>query len=225
MNIFAELERFFSEVVYPNRWPVLAGVLLAAAAAAAIGYRRGWHRTLWRHRLATALVAVPLVAGAVPLGSYLLSPLIERSYVNEASPLAASAEGSGMTAAPTPSVEPASMPAPPFAPRVAFEGQFQGADDFHFGRGKALLIETAPGRYALRVEEFSVRNGPDLFVYLSPDQGGGNEGALNLGRLKATDGAFNYEVPPGTDVSRYRTAIVWCRRFSVLFAAAPLMEA
>ncbi|TAK63812.1 MAG: hypothetical protein EPO22_06350, partial [Dehalococcoidia bacterium] len=91
MDIFAELERFFSEVVYPNRWPILAGVLLAAAAVTAIGYGRGWHRTLWRHRLATALIVVPLVGAAIPLGNYLLSPLIERSYANEASPLVAAA--------------------------------------------------------------------------------------------------------------------------------------
>lgn len=225
MDIFAELERFFSEVVYPNRWPILAGVLLAAAAVTAIGYGRGWHRTLWRHRLATALIVVPLVGAAIPLGNYLLSPLIERSYANEASPLVAAADVPATVATPTTSIEPASMPASSFAARVAFAGQFRGADDFHFGRGKALLIETAPGRYALRVEDFSVRNGPDLFVYLSPGEAGDDEGALNLGRLKATDGAFNYDVPAGTDVSQYRTAIVWCRRFSVLFAAAPLMEA
>jgi len=43
-----------------------------------------------------------------------------------------------------------------------------------------------------------------------------------LAGRKATDGPFNYEVPAGTDVSQFKSAIVWCRRFSVLFAAAPL---
>ncbi len=219
-----DLERFFSEVVYPNRWLILAGIVVAAAAAGAIAYRRGWHRVIWRHRLATALVVVPLVAAAIPLGNYLLSPLFERSYLDEGSPLVSGGMVAGTAPSPTASGAPATTPASPFAPRVALEGQFRGADDFHFGRGKALLIETAPRRYALRVEDFSVRNGPDLFVYLSPDTAGGSEGALNLGRLKATDGAFNYEVPAGTDVSRFGSAIVWCRRFSVLFAAAPLME-
>ena len=49
---------------------------------------------------------------------------------------------------------------------MTHRGMFEGADDFHFGRGDALLIETAPGAYTLRFENFSVRNGPDLFVYL-----------------------------------------------------------
>ena len=35
--------------------------------------------------------------------------------------------------------------------------------------GTASIIEIAPGRYHLRLDDFSVRNGPDLFVYLSPE--------------------------------------------------------
>jgi hypothetical protein len=51
----------------------------------------------------------------------------------------------------------------------------------------------------------------------------GYEGeALNLGGLKGTDGAFNYEVPEGTDVSQYQSAIIWCRQFDVLFGHATL---
>ena len=56
----------------------------------------------------------------------------------------------------------------------------------------------------------------------TPTADGDAEGGLNLGRLKATDGAFNYEIPPGTNVGAYRSVIVWCQRFTVLFATAPL---
>jgi hypothetical protein len=34
----------------------------------------------------------------------------------------------------------------------------------------------------------------------------GPDGALNLGGLKRTDGVFNYDVPPGADVSQYKSA-------------------
>lgn len=118
--------------------------------------------------------------------------------------------------------------APPAAPDSAFEahvvrqGEFAGADDFHFGNGTALLIESEPGVYVLRLEDFSVRNGPDLFVYLSPDPNGYTNAAINLGDLKGTDGAFNYDIPPGTDLSQYQSAIIWCKAFSVLFATATL---
>jgi len=99
---------------------------------------------------------------------------------------------------------------------------FAGADDFHFGRGDALLIEVTPQRHTLRFENFSVRNGPDLYVYLSDDPKGYGGTVLKLGRLRATDGAFNYDIPPGTNVTRFRSAIVWCDQFSQLFATAAL---
>jgi hypothetical protein len=113
-----------------------------------------------------------------------------------------------------------------FMASTAYSGMFRGADDFHFGRGDALIIETEPGKYVLRFENFSVRNGPDLYVYLSEDPNGKDvKEVLNLGRLKATDGAFNYEIPAGVDVSKIKSAIVWCKQFSTLFAHATLMEA
>jgi hypothetical protein len=107
-------------------------------------------------------------------------------------------------------------------PTVQAAGPFRGADDFHFGEGTASIIETAPGRFTLRFEAFSVRNGPDLYVYLSPDAAGYADGVLELGTLKATDGAFGYELPAGTDPTDYASAVIWCKQFAVLFAVAPL---
>ena len=107
-------------------------------------------------------------------------------------------------------------------PRVVLEGEWSGADDFHFAEGRALIIETAPGAYTLRVEDFSVRNGPDLFVYVSPDPLGYSPEAVKLGALKATDGAFNYEIPSDVPIESIRSAVVWCDAFAVLFGSAPL---
>ena len=42
------------------------------------------------------------------------------------------------------------------------------------------------------------------------------------GTLKATDGAFNYAVPEGTDISQFKSVVVWCKQFAVLFGTAPL---
>jgi hypothetical protein len=209
-----------------------------------LAYRRGWHEWALQHRLLTGGVLTIALAVGIPAGWYTVSPLFERETVCEASPIAGAGTGSekcegvavaagGTTSAATatprpgtvtsaatvmPEATPAATEAPQFEPRVARQGEFAGADNFHFGRGQALLIETAPGQYTLRFENFSVRNGPDLFVYLSTDPGS-NDGLL-LGELKGTDGAFNYDVPAGTDISRYKSAVVWCRQFAVLFAAA-----
>jgi electron transfer DM13 len=115
------------------------------------------------------------------------------------------------------------MPTPtptPFVANVLTSGSFQGADDFHFGEGTAAIIEVAPGRFVLRFDAFSVRNGPDLYVYLSPDSAGYAGGVLELGMLKATDGSFSYELPAGTNPSTFASAVIWCKQFSVQFAVA-----
>ena len=244
--IFGGLERFGAEVIYPNRWLFLALAVVAIAAALALAWRFRLYRPLWRRRYLTAAVAVPLLAIALPVGWYLLSPLWERSFLEEAAPDFERPAAVAATAEATPSATPppdaratataAAATASPQATaatttatateepaaRLVAMGEWQGADDFHFARGQAYIVETAPGAYILRVENFSVRNGPDLFVYLSRDPDGWEEEAVNLGDLKATDGAFNYDIPPELDVSEFRSAVVWCRRFAVLFGHATL---
>lgn len=217
MSIFGDLERIAGDL-YPYRWPISAAVLLVIAAVLVAAYPRGWHRTIGRHRKAAVLIAVVVLAVAIPLGTYTLSPLWTRTELNEADPLLVAQAVPADTSA---TAVPAAGGA--FQPRVASTGVFTGADDFHFGRGQVQLIETAPGSYTVRFEDFSVRNGPDLFVYLSPSADGYADGALNLGDLKATDGAFNYEIPAGTDLAHFRSVIVWCKQFTVLFATAPLV--
>lgn len=234
MSIFGDLERFISESLYPYRWPLTIALIVAIGTFLVVAYRLGWHLIAWRHKALSAAVVVLVLAVAIPTGNYLLSPLWERSFLEEQSPLALAEGVTPVSSSPAPTeavgtaasgVEPTQAPtpslSPAFEPRVTHQGEFSGADEFHFGRGDALLIETAPAQYTLRFEEFSVRNGPDLFVYLTSDQESVGD-AVNLGELRATDGAFNYELPAGTDVSQYPYAIVWCRQFDVLFASAPL---
>ncbi len=127
----------------------------------------------------------------------------------------APAASAAASAAPESAAPPAPVPA-------QLSGQFTGADDFHFGKGTAILIETSPGSHVVRFEDFSVRNGPDLYVYLSPDAAGYADGAIELGRLKATDGNFNMDVPAGSDVSSAKSVVIWCKQFAVQFAVAPL---
>jgi hypothetical protein len=219
MSLLGDLERFASGL-YPYRWPITIALIVVLVALLAVAMRRGVHAALWRHRLMSAAIAIPLLAVALPVGYYTISPFWRRSHLEEASPLAAAASPAALGAGqPTATVI-------TFVPRVARAGEFSGADDLHFGRGRVMIIESAPGRYVLRVEEFSVQNGPDLFVYLTPAEDGKSvDGSVNLGGLKATDGSFNYEIPAGTDIASYRTAIVWCRKFSELFAVARLRPA
>jgi hypothetical protein len=222
-SVFGELETFISEELYPHRYVVSALLLLALLAILGVALKLGLHRVLLRHPLAAALVAVPAVALTLVAGDYLLSPLWERSFLEEESPITA-VEAAGGADVPEESATqgPAAQGQAAF-PSTIHTGTFEGADDFHFGRGDALLIQTGADSYVLRFENFSVRNGPDLFVYLSKEQDGRRvEESLNLGKLKATDGAFNYELPPGIDLAGVKSAVVWCKQFSVLFAYAEL---
>ena len=215
LSIFGELETFIADDLYPYRYVITPILIAVAAGLLFIACRRGVHLVLWRHRLVTAVVGVPVLVVAVVAGNYLLSPLWERSFLEEDSPL------TGRLDVPGEAADDGAVAM--VFPRLALKGMFEGADDFHFGRGDALIIETEPGVHVLRFENFSVRNGPDLFVYLSTDPSGEDvDEALNLGSLKATDGAFNYEIPAGIDVSTLKSAVVWCKQFSVLFAHAEL---
>lgn len=203
MEIFGHLERLAASL-YPLRIPIAVGLALLVALSLVIAVRLGLHLVIWRHKLTASIVAVAALAVLVPAIYYLASPLWIRTSLNEPTAAAPPALAAGESG------------------RVLQRGEFRGADDFHFGRGRATLSEAAPGRYTLRVEDFSVRNGPDLFVYLSTNPDGYASDAINLGRLKASDGAFNYDIPEGSDISRVKSVIVWCRQFSVLFATATL---
>jgi hypothetical protein len=235
LSVFGDLEEFIADDLYPYRYVITPLLVLAGMAAAYVAYRLGAHLYLWKHRLPSTIVGVPLIVVSLVAGNYLLSPLWERSFLDEKSPLAAQQGPGGLsivagsTGNATSGYDSSGGQAATgqqtasFQPKVAYAGEFRGADDFHFGRGDAQIIETAPGEYVLRFENFSVRNGPDLFVYLSEDADGRRVSeTLNLGGLKATDGAFNYEIPASVDLSKVKSAVVWCKQFGVLFAHAEL---
>lgn len=229
MEWLGDLERAFATSLYPLRVPIAIGLAVAFVVLIVLARRRGWLAAAGRHPGRTAALAIVLLAAGLPVAWYLGSPLFIRTALVEPEPsiapvatasqavpagsLGPIATGSAATPAPT---SPPSTQAPPRT------GTFTGADDFHFGRGTATLIETEPGKWVVRFENFSVRNGPDLFVYLSPDPEGYVKGAVELGRLKATDGDFNTRVPAGTDVASLHSVVIWCKQFAVQFAVAPL---
>ena len=100
-------------------------------------------------------------------------------------------------------------------------GNFVDAGDgFHKAEGVAKVINLEDGRTFLRLENLKTTNGPDLYVYLST----GNDASdiVNLGRLKGNIGNQNYEIPTGTDLSKYSTVLIWCKAFSTLFGSAKL---
>jgi hypothetical protein len=200
---------------------------------AAIAVRRRWDLAARRHPRRAAALLVPALAIALPLGWYLGSPLVLSSTIDEPAPIVAERPSASPSVEPpaatsesvAPSASASASPTPTPSPTpalIARAGAFHGADDFHFGRGAARLIETEPGVFVVRLEKFEVRNGPDLYVYLSPKRDGYAAGAIELGRLKADKGNQNYEVPAGIDPADVGSVVIWCKQFSVLFAWARL---
>lgn len=105
--------------------------------------------------------------------------------------------------------------------KTAPSGNFVDAGDgFHKADGIAKIISFANSRTFLRLENLKTTNGPDLYVYLSV--GKDTSDILNLGRLKGNIGNQNYEIPTGTDLSKYNTVLIWCKAFSTLFGSAKL---
>lgn len=89
----------------------------------------------------------------------------------------------------------------------------------HPASGTVRVI-SADGKTYVRYENYETINGPDIFVYLSKDLEATD--FVNLGRVKATKGNVNYEVPSHIDISEYRYVLTWCKAFGVLFNYADL---
>lgn len=111
------------------------------------------------------------------------------------------------------------------APVALAAGSFH--TNAHETKGRATVHEIG-GKRVLRLTEFSTSDGPDVHVYLvaAPDVNDDDTvkraGFVDLGPLKGNRGDQNYELPAGLDLARYRTATIWCARFSVNFGSAPL---
>ena len=101
-------------------------------------------------------------------------------------------------------------------------GSFVGVGDgIHNAEGVAKVIPLQDGDNSiLRLENLRATNGPDLYVYLATDKTATD--FVNVGKLKANNGNQNYDIPAGTDLTKYDTVLIWCRPFSVLFGSADL---
>lgn len=151
---------------------------------------------------------------------WLLSPLWVNVQVDESFPTV-----EPQVVAPTAMEEPAAMTEEAGMTMLA-QGSFYNI--IHAGSGQAIVYQLADGSRILRLQDFSVDNGPDLYVYLVPvnpvPDAVGSEipGSVNLGRLKGNLGDQNYDIPADLDLSQFQSVVIWCQAFRVPFSAAPL---
>ena len=181
------------------------------------GSPRTPRRRRWPWGIAAAVVSVAFV-----LVWFQPQKLFIDDRVDEALPNGAAAAG---PASPPPSVAGQSPPEGGAKPAEVSRGEFVSLD--HGTTGVARILEIGDGTRVLRFEGLDTDNGPDLFVYLTANRAGGEEGAfdadfVNLGRLKGNQGDQNYELSADVDLGRYTTVVIWCDRFNSAFGAAEL---
>ena len=145
------------------------------------------------------ITLVIIVAIAIPIGIYTISPLFISATVNESLPAITSVPGEKL-----------------------LSGIFRGVDDgFHNAQGNIKVVSLPDGSKILRLENFKSTNGPNVHVYLSSDKRATDY--VDLGKLKANNGNQNYNIPAGTDITKHNIVLIWCKDFSVLFGSAALM--
>jgi hypothetical protein len=153
-----------------------------------------------------------IVVVAVAIGWYLFRPelIFVNKTVNEALPGSASITTTAKDAQPT----------------VLATGYFHSVS--HETSGVATIHQLGDGKRLVRFTMFETSNGPDVRVYLvAANDAMDNDtvtraGFVDLGAMKGNKGDQNYEVPADIDLSRYQSVTIWCRRFGVNFATAPL---
>ena len=112
--------------------------------------------------------------------------------------------------------------------KTLFTGRFHGK--VHSTEGRATVYQEADGKVVLRLTNFKTSNGPDVHVILVATKDAmddanflkDNTEKLELGKLKGNEGDQNYEIPVGTDLTKFRTVSIYCERFNANFGAAPL---
>ncbi len=112
---------------------------------------------------------------------------------------------------------------------VAARGEFAVVNTaMHKIAGTYILYQLPDNRRILRMEDFTVTNGPDLRVVLaraaSPKTSAevGSD-YIDLGALQGNVGSQNYAVPAEVDLEAYQSVVIYSPQWGVVFGSAPLV--
>ena len=169
-----------------------------------------------------AAIALALLA-AVPLFAYGIVPLFVKSTLVEDLPTAAPSVQIATPATSAGSSGEASSPAASPTPGLVTlaTGQLVRVSAADYGTGAVRIVKLGPDRF-LRFEDVDIAGAPDMYVYLSNGTDGKPGVFADLGKLKATNGSFNYAIPADLDLTSVRSVVVWCRQFTVTVTYALL---
>jgi hypothetical protein len=113
----------------------------------------------------------------------------------------------------------------PTEPIVLKSGSFITIDPVHGAEGSATVYDLPEGNRVLRFEDFKSTNGPELHVILSKEVPTGTfsgigEDSIDLGLLKGNIGNQNYDIPADINLDDYKSVVIYCAPFKVVFSSA-----
>lgn len=115
-------------------------------------------------------------------------------------------------------------------PHIIRAGDFAPIDPSHQGHGTASIYWFSDAQQYLRLDNFSVTNGPDLRVILSQQDTPRTSAEtllpsyVDLGPLKSSSGAQNYEIPVTDELSKYKSVVIYSTSLNIVFTSAPLEQ-
>ena len=97
--------------------------------------------------------------------------------------------------------------------------------------GTYEIVERDGSRFIRLFDDFQTKEGPDLKLVLSPltpenaTSKTALDGALIIHELKSHKGAQEFEIPEGTEFSKYKSLLIHCEKYSKLWGATRLEKA
>lgn len=94
-------------------------------------------------------------------------------------------------------------------------------------KGTWSIVEK-DGKKVISLKGFSTKKAPDLKIFLSPQTVGGVtaknavKGSVLVSKLKSHKGDQSYVLPAGVDLSKYKSVIIHCEKYTKLWGAAAL---
>jgi hypothetical protein len=204
---------------YPNLLTSPRNLALTTLTPIAVGLALGFQFTGLANRLSGLLVnGVRAVAGvliALDLVVYAGPLFISGSVGQDTAPAFISAATSVPATGATATTVPAA---------TTLSGVFDHRAGVDTVAGNATLGKTSDGKVILHFENLNAANGPDLHVYLSkqasPTTTQQVMNGVEVGKLKATQGTSNYELAATTDITQFKSVVIYCKSFAVIFGYA-----
>jgi hypothetical protein len=92
--------------------------------------------------------------------------------------------------------------------------------------GKAVLYIDDQGKHTLRLENFTMSSGPDVYVLFSKTNNYSEANTVAIATLKDgySNENLNINVPSSVDLGTHKFVLVYCLQFHSLFGFSELME-